>query len=100
MIHSDKAVEADLVKFVSSSINKQNLRNKLIDIYKFKLGGTEHKQMVYMTRKMCTHAVSKRKMRPSKCELNEYCFFEHLVPMDFVTLACGEDIFKILLIFN
>ena len=53
-----------------------------------------------MTRKMCTHAHNKRRMKGSQCELNEYCLYEDLVPMDLVTLACAEDMFKILYVFN
>ena len=65
MIHEDSEIESELVKYISNNINKQNLRNKLIDIYKFKMGGTENRQLIYMTRKMCDHASNKRRMKGS-----------------------------------
>jgi len=89
---------------VNQQVNLQNLKCKLLDIFKFKVAGTPHKEHVYMTNRQCKHYTqssgSKASKRKAFCQEGEYCFFEHLLPLDFVTINCAFNIFFLLMYAN
>jgi len=73
---------------VICEINLSNLKSQLITIFKFKIGGTPHRDHVYRTDKHCTHK--------GLCLKGEYCFFQCLVSFDDVTFQCADNLFYVL----
>ena len=88
--HKDWETQVQLVSYIVKFLNKQNLRNKLLDIFKAKVGGTPHRERIYKTRAFCKHVADGSAVNLSheilnirkRCQYNEYCFHEHLVPFD------------------
>jgi len=76
---------------IIQSINMLQLKSKLIDIFKFKIAGTPQRLYIYSTNLKCNHK--------ELCGEN-YCFFEHLVEFDKITIQCAHGIFYILLMAN
>ncbi len=62
---------------ITQEINVQNLKSKLIDIFKFKIAGTPQRLYIFNTNLRCNHK--------QLCE-KHYCFFEHLVDFDKTTI--------------
>lgn len=71
-----------------SEINLNSLKSQLITIFKFKIGGTPHRDHVFRTAKFCNHE--------GLCLKGEYCFFQSLVSFDILTFDCANDIFYVL----
>lgn len=69
-------------------INMNNLKAQLMTIFKFKIGGTPHRDHVFNTNKVCTHK--------GLCLEDEYCFFQSLVSFDQLTFKCAYNIFFVL----
>lgn len=63
-----------------------NLRDKMVEIYLFKIGGSPEKQKVYEFNLMCTHFNDKIKEGVSHCIENEYCQYGHMIPRDKETI--------------
>jgi hypothetical protein len=78
----------DNLESVICEVNLLNLKSQLTTIFKFKIGGTPHRDHVFRTQKVCTHH--------GLCLQGEYCFFQCLVTFDELTFACANDIFFIL----
>ena len=101
---NDDVLKKQVMKDVAEQIKFQNLKSKLIDIFKFKIAGTPHRNFVYRTNKMCLHsnaALEDQKGKNTRkssyfCEKGEYCFFEHLLPLDHQTIKCAFNIFFII----
>ena len=100
MSHTDKDIQTEIASLIVKFLNKQNLRNKLLDIFKAKIGGTAHREKIFKTRAYCTHATDEVQMKRTNCQFNEHCFYENLVPFDQLTIDCAEDLFMILYILN
>jgi len=99
---NDESLRVQVMKDVAEQIKFQNLKSKLIDIFKFKIGGTPHRDYVYRTSKMCLHTDTImndvggddwRARNVKFCEKGEYCFFDHLLPLDHLTIKCAFNIF-------
>ena len=55
--HPDELIlEKRVMKAIAERMNLSNLKAKLIDIFKFKMAGTPHREEVYKTTNMCDHS--------------------------------------------
>ena len=83
-------------------LSLDSLRIKLIDIFKFKIGGTPHREAVFKARKMCNHCdgIMHGVFTNAICTRDEYCFFEYLVPFDLITIECAQTAFELIFSLN
>lgn len=101
MTHPNPKIQQEIASLIVKFLNKQNLRNKLIDIFKSRIGGTPHREKIFKTRAFCNHTKPGIcKTRRNYCQKNEHCFYEHLIPMDQITIHIAEDLFQIIHILN
>lgn len=77
-------------------INKENLRNKMVDIFKFRLGGTPALATIFKTERMCEHFSSDR----YGCQKNMICSAFNLLPMDLLLIDTTHDLFLVVQTFN
>lgn len=88
-------------EIVLQEIDTQNLVNKMVDIYIYKIGGSEAMKKVYQYEIMCTHWKEKAKQRGEQgthCIEDEFCEFGHMIPRDKKTIQTGFNIYQILMI--
>ena len=88
-----KTIMSTLIK----EIGIKNLKNKLVDIFKYKIGGSERKLRVYYAQKKCDHFNVESITRDNMCEKDQYCEFDHLIPFDKEIIHSGFNICMILL---
>jgi hypothetical protein len=67
-------------------IDVQNLRDKMVDIYLFKIGGSDEKKRIYEYDIMCNHFNKPVKEDEENCIENEFCRQGHMIPRDKLTI--------------
>jgi hypothetical protein len=83
-----------------NELDIDNLIQKMLDIYTFKIGGNETKRRAYEYSIMCTHYEESSIGNENRCIENEFCEFGHMIPRDLTTIQTGFNIYQILLIFQ
>ena len=63
-------------------INLKNLKQKLVDVFKYKIGGSQRKLRIYYNNKNCSHYKLSTLVRNNMCEKDEFCEFGHMIPFD------------------
>jgi hypothetical protein len=89
----DPAEAAKIHPIILEEIDVMNLRNKMVDIYLYKIGGSAEKQRVYEFNLMCTHFNDKIKEGASHCLEHEFCQYGYMIPRDKETIQTGFNIF-------
>lgn len=86
---------------ILTQIDIQNLVNKMVDIFIYKIGGSPEKRKIYQFEVMCTHYQKARKgMKGIHCIQDEFCEHGHLIPRDLKTIQTGFNIYQVLIILN
>lgn len=68
---------------ILAEIDIQNLINKMVDIYIYKIGGSEEKKRIYDFDIKCSHFNDKDPSdKESRCIEDEFCQFGHFIPRD------------------
>lgn len=76
-------------EIILKEMDTQNLVNKMVDIYIYKIGGSASMKKVYQYEIMCTHWKEKAKQRGEQgthCIEDEFCEFGHMIPRDKKTI--------------
>lgn len=72
----------------------ENLKDKMLEIFHFKIGIDQKKQRVYYSNKKCYHYRENSLIKRSNlCEKDEFCEYGHLIRFDKLIIAAGFNIF-------
>ena len=86
---------------ILAEIDIQNLINKMVDIYIYKIGGSEEKKRIYDFDIKCSHFNDKDPSdKESRCIEDEFCQFGHFIPRDKNVIQTGFNIYQILQLLN
>ena len=92
-----KSVLLEMVPEISLS----NLKDKMVNIFYYKIGGDSQKEDIYYTNKKCYHYKDNSLVvRQNLCEKGEYCEFGHLIKFDKDVIAAGFNFFMFLFNFK
>ena len=86
-----------LYKSLFEQVKYENLKNKMIDIFKYKIGATEKSLKVYYSNLECDHYKLKSLTRENLCEKDEFCEFKYYISFDKYIIKAGFNIFIYLL---
>jgi hypothetical protein len=101
-LNPDQAVQMLVAAEIRKHLSFESLRMRFIDIFKFKIGGTPFREQIYRSHRMCDHWNSPLHglFTNAICSKDEFCFFEHLVPYDSITIQCALLTFELIFTFN
>lgn len=89
----DPVEAAKIHAIILGEIDVMNLRNKMVEIYLYKIGGSAEKRRIYEFNLMCTHYNEKVQEGASHCLENEFCQYGYMIPRDKETIQTGFSIF-------
>jgi hypothetical protein len=78
-----------------NEVNIPNLFHLMIDVFVFKIGGSDEKRRIYDFNIACDHYIGGL---TTLCIEDEFCQYDHLVPRDLNTIQTGFNAYKILTI--
>jgi hypothetical protein len=79
----DLEFRRDIIMEMVPEINVKNLKNKMVEIFHFKIGVDPEKQRVYYSNKKCKHYRDNTLLRKKNmCEKGEFCEFGNLIEAD------------------
>ncbi|CDW75428.1 cation channel family protein [Stylonychia lemnae] len=92
---------------LTKSISVENLIQKMVEIFIYKIGCEKKKQKLYRSNKQCNHIKEeycdkekKPKFRLNMCEPGEFCEFGHMTALDNIVISSGFNTFIFLQIFK
>jgi hypothetical protein len=89
----DKERAAEIHNIILDEIDIQNLKDKMVDIYLYKIGGSNEKKRIYDFDIVCNHFNKSTKEDQEHCIKDEFCREGHLIPRDKQTISTGFNIF-------
>lgn len=90
----DPAFKLSILEEMVPEICVENLMDKMVDIFHFKVGINDKKQRIYYSSKKCYHYRDNTPIRRSNlCEKDEFCEQGHLIKFDKQIIAAGFNIF-------
>lgn len=104
----DLAKAREVLPIVIDHINVQNLVEKMVEIYMYKIGGTPEIRYIHDHTILCKHYAGAAALasKPdssapptaeiSHCLKDEYCEYGHLLPRDLTTISTGFNIYIVL----
>eukprot|EP00347_Sterkiella_histriomuscorum_P002968 403366109 len=88
---------------IATQIKIKNLKDKMVEIFTYKIGGDQKKQRIYTSNKKCTHFDEnnpKFSQTINICVKNEFCQFGHLITFDKKIISAGFNLFIFLQAFK
>jgi hypothetical protein len=90
----DPQFRAQILSEMVPEINVKNLKNKMVEVFHFKVGISPEKQRIYYANKKCKHyRENTLTQRKNMCEKDEYCQFGDLIKFDKSIILAGFNIF-------